>query len=83
MSDVFTVAYRVNDSDLFGLDVVKPVMDSMSKSIEAGSKMPYYAFAVSRSDEFQRIEKIESILEDQDLTSGEKLDSIQKIIESL
>lgn len=76
----YTLAFFVNDQDKFQKDVMKPALDSMRASCDGGD---YGCFAVSASDEFRRLEKIESTLENQEMSDSEKLDEIMEIFGSI
>ncbi|AUR89554.1 hypothetical protein NVP1124O_53 [Vibrio phage 1.124.O._10N.286.49.B1] len=72
----YTLAFFVNDSDKFQEKVLRPALDSMRSSDEGGE---YGCFAVSASDEFRRLEKIEETIENSELSDSEKLEGIIEI----
>lgn len=70
----FTFGYLVNDREKFNEEVLSKVSQDM---ISYDESKPYTAFAMSVMDEFGKIERIEAITQDSDLTAEEKLEKIE------
>lgn len=68
-----TIGYIVNDNESFNRSVMSNVMEDMKHYDESKN---YTAFAVSHGDEFGRLESIDEILNDSDLSDSEKIDEI-------
>lgn len=75
----YTFGYIVNDKGKFTNEVLSKVMKDMQ---EYDKSKPYTAFAASCSDEFGRLEKIESIL-GRDLLVEEKLVEIENALSEI
>lgn len=74
------IGYVINDEKVFNDSIMKEACRQMS---EAQGDAPFYTYAVSRSDEFQRVEDIEEILddgEDKYDSDSEKLDAIREVL---
>lgn len=76
---VFTIAYMVNDREKFNSEIMSGVMDSM-RNFNKGND--YGVFAVSKSNEFEKLEKIEEITENFDDygSDTEKMEAIMNIL---
>lgn len=74
------IGYTVNDEKAFNEAIFKTACDSMT---ECKGDAPFYAYAISHHDEFDRMEKIEDILENEEgLSSSEMIEAIQSVVRS-
>ena len=74
------IGYAVNDEQVFNTSVLGEALKQMTG---ANEEAPYSTYAVSRMDEFQRVEDIEEIIEDCDGeydSDSEKLEAIREVL---
>lgn len=74
------IGYAINDEKVFNTSVLGEALKQMTS---AEGDAPYYTYAVSRNDEFQRVEDIEDIIDDCDGKYGsdsEKLEAIREVL---
>ncbi len=70
----YTFGYLVNDREKFSEEILSKVSQDM---VSYDESKPYTAFAMSVMDEFGKIERIEAITEDSELSAEEKIEKIE------
>ena len=74
------IGYAINDEEVFNTSVLGEALKQMTSDSE---EAPYFTYAVSRMDEFQRVEDIEEIIDDCDDkydSDSEKLEAIREVL---
>lgn len=74
------IGYAINDDKVFNTSVLGEALKRMT---DADGDAPYFTYAVSRMDEFQRVENIEEIIDDCDDkydSDSEKLEAIREVL---
>lgn len=73
------IGFYINDKVAFDESIGNAARDSFA----SGYDKPWGAFAMSASDEFERLEKIEDIANCEERTAGEKIDDIRKALNEI